>query len=187
MASIVLITGVFDILHQEHLNFLQKARRFADDLNKRDGQLGNGLETKLAVGSKPDFKDQLAFGDRTSLKDQISQPIKQNYCLLLGIESDLRVKQLKGVTRPINSQQKRQRALEKLNLVDEVFILPEKFASLADHRLLLSKLRPAYLLVSSHTPFLEVKKQLLAEVGGKVKVIHQHNPEISTSKIIEQR
>lgn len=136
--KVILATGVFDILHQEHRNFLEKAK---------------------ALGGK----------------------------LVVGIESDVRVQQLKGAGRPINSQEERVKNVVALGLADEVFVLPEQFSKPEHHRALLRKIRPAVLAVSSHSPHLDQKQALLREVGGEVVVVHQHNPSISTSIIIEQQ
>ena len=133
----ILVTGVFDILHQEHLNFLKKAKQLGD-------------------------------------------------VLVVGVESDLRVKKMKGEGRPVNKQEQRKVNLEKLNIADEVFILPEKFASPADHLQLLQKIKPDILAVSSHTAFLDKKEKSMQEIGGRVAVVHQHNPNISTTKILEK-
>lgn len=42
--------------------------------------------------------------------------------LIVGIDSDARVKELKGKDRPINNEQDRKRMLESLRFVDEVVI-----------------------------------------------------------------
>lgn len=133
----VLVTGVFDVLHQEHLVFLERAR---------------------ALGEK----------------------------LVVGIESDARVQQLKGMTRPVNSQAMRKEKLEKLGVADEVFVLPEKFDTTDDHRKLLAKLRPQVIAVSSHTPHLAEKQQLMQEIGGRVEIVHQHNPTVSSTILLER-
>jgi D-beta-D-heptose 7-phosphate kinase/D-beta-D-heptose 1-phosphate adenosyltransferase len=132
----VLVTGVFDLLHQEHAKFLVKAR---------------------------------ALGDR----------------LVIGIESDKRVKELKGEGRPINNQLKRRRQLERLKIADKVLILPEKFSKPQQHLAFLKQVKPDILAVSSHTAHQKEKASLMQQVGGKLVVVHKHNPEISTSKIIE--
>lgn len=132
----VLVTGVFDILHQEHRNFLQKAQ---------------------------------ALGDR----------------LVVGIESDVRVRELKGPDRPINSQKARVFALEKLRLADEVFVLPEQFSKEEDHFALLEKMKPNILAVSESSPHIDKKEKLMERVGGKVVVVHTHNHAISTTQILE--
>ncbi len=132
----VLVTGVFDVLHPEHLLFLQKAKK---------------------------------LGGR----------------LLVGLESDARVQKLKGLARPVNSEEARKKNLLELNIADEVFILPAQFDSPDDHRKLLASVRPDILAVSSHTPHIAEKLQLLQEIGGRVEIVHQHNPGISSTKIIE--
>lgn len=131
----VLVTGVFDILHQEHRVFLAKAK---------------------------------ALGGR----------------LVVGIESDVRVRQIKGEGRPINSQARRRQQLLDLGLADEVFILPEQFSRSADHERLIATWQPKYLAVSSHTAHLDKKRALVEKYGGEVVVVHQHNPDISTTKLV---
>jgi rfaE bifunctional protein nucleotidyltransferase chain/domain len=136
--TIVLVTGVFDILHQEHTIFLHKAK-----------QLG-------------DF-------------------------LLVGIESDVRVRAIKGDGRPVNTQSIRAEALRKIADIDEVFILPEEFGSPQAHDQLIAEVRPAFLAVSSHTAHLDKKEAILKKYGGEVKIVHQHNPAVSTTQILAQK
>lgn len=133
----VLVTGVFDVLHHEHVTFLEKARELGDEL-------------------------------------------------VVGLESDARVTQLKGPERPVNSQAQRVAAIEALGLANSVFVLPEGFSTPDDHLALLKAWRPAVLAVSSHTSHLEVKQALMSQVGGRVMVVHQHNPEISSTKLIRK-
>lgn len=130
----ILVTGVFDLLHQEHINFLTKAK---------------------------------AVGD----------------ILVVGLETDTRVKQLKGFNRPINSTKDRLQNLENLKIADKIFTLPKSFNTPQDHLALLQKIKPDILAVSSHTPNLTNKKQLMKKIGGAVKVVHQLNPHISSSKL----
>ena len=133
----VLVTGVFDILHQEHRVFLQKAK---------------------------------ALGDY----------------LIVGIESDVRVKKIKGEGRPINSQDTRIKNLQNLAIADEIFILPEQFSKPEDHSALIEKIRPDFLAVSSHTKHLDKKKAILEKFDGKVVIVHDHNPHISTTKLLQK-
>ncbi len=46
----------------------------------------------------------------------------ENNILIVGIDSDRRVKELKGDNRPINSQEDRKKMLESLRFVDKVVI-----------------------------------------------------------------
>lgn len=133
--KIVLVTGVFDILHHAHKKFLTEAKKLGD-------------------------------------------------VLLVGLESDARVRQIKGEGRPVNSQNVRQQNLEKLHLADAVFILPEDFSRGEDHEKLIKILRPKFLAVSSHTAHLAEKQKILAQVGGQVKVVLPQDKSISTTKII---
>ncbi|MBD3279798.1 MAG: adenylyltransferase/cytidyltransferase family protein [Candidatus Pacebacteria bacterium] len=133
--TLVLVTGVFDLLHQEHRHFLQKAK---------------------------------AAGD----------------ALIVGLESDQRVRQLKGPGRPINTAKVRQQNLAALEIADAVFVLPAAFNKAEQHQQLIQQLKPQVLAVSAHTPNLAQKRQILARFGGRVVVVHQHNPQISTTKLI---
>lgn len=133
--KITLATGVFDILHQEHITFLRAAKQLTG-------------------------------------------------VLFVGIESDVRVRQIKGPSRPIYNQSQRRKNLENQHIADYIFVLPEDFSKPDDHRQLIKQLMPTYLAVSSHTKHLEKKRKILRNFGGDVKVVHQHNPTVSTSLII---
>ena len=134
----VLVTGVFDILHQEHIRFLRVSR---------------------ALGTK----------------------------LVVGIESDIRVRKIKGKGRPINESNVRIMQLEALGFIDEIILLPEEFSKPFDHLRLLQDVCPSILAVSSHTPHLKEKQKLMSEIGGEVKVVLEENPAISTTKIIARK
>jgi rfaE bifunctional protein nucleotidyltransferase chain/domain len=136
--KLVLVTGVFDLLHSEHIAFLKAAQKVGD-------------------------------------------------VLLVGIESDIRVRAMKGEGRPINSQEERKSAIEKLEIVHKVFILPEDFSTPDKHRWLIHGIRPHVLAVSEHSPHQDKKQQILSEVGGTVEVVLKHNPNISTTKILEEK
>jgi D-beta-D-heptose 7-phosphate kinase/D-beta-D-heptose 1-phosphate adenosyltransferase len=136
--KIVLVTGVFDVLHYEHQNFLRKAR------------LGGDV-------------------------------------LIIGIESDSRVKQLKGKTRPFNSQIKRLLNLRRLGTVDEVFVLPNNFFLKARIKQLIRKINPDHLAISSHSSGLFKKKKIMKECGSDLKVVHDRNFKISTTLILENK
>jgi len=136
--TLTLVTGVFDLLHGEHHQFLAKAKVLAD-------------------------------------------------LLIVGLESDQRVTQLKGEGRPLNSAPVRQRNLMAWNLADQVFILPPAFAKPEGRESLLRKIKPDFLAVSSNSPFLDQKRQALAKINGEVVVVHQFNPRISSTKLIDDK
>jgi D-beta-D-heptose 7-phosphate kinase/D-beta-D-heptose 1-phosphate adenosyltransferase len=135
--TLTLATGVFDLLHEEHFIFLQKAKNLGD-------------------------------------------------LLLVGLESDIRVRQMKGEGRPINKQEIRLENLQKSGIADFIFILPEEFSKPDDHRQLINKIRPDFMAVSSNTLFQAEKAKILAEFSAKLVVVHDFNPEFSSSKIIKK-
>lgn len=134
---LVLATGVFDVLHQEHRNFLSAAK---------------------------------AAGD----------------VLIVGLESDKRVRDIKGKSRPVNSQRDRLVNLSKLTDVDGAFVLPVDFNQVEQREALIGELKPQILAVSSHTKYLEEKGRILTQVGGIVKVVYEHNPEVSSTKLLSE-
>jgi len=136
--SIVLVTAVFDVLHQEHVRFLEKASQAGD-------------------------------------------------VLIVGIESDVRVRASKGPDRPVNSENLRVENLMKLNITQNIFILPDAFSTPGERLTLLQHIRPTYLAVSSNSEHLDAKRELMAQVGGEVKIVHEFNPEISTTKILAEQ
>lgn len=135
--KIVLVTGVFDMLHVAHRQFLVQARMTGD-------------------------------------------------VLVVGLESDSRVRALKGEGRPINDQKKRLKQMENLGVADAVFILPEDFST-EEQRLELVKLvSPNVLAVSAHSPFIENKEKIMKKVGGKVQVVMDQDRAVSTTKLLKQ-
>jgi len=136
--SIVLATGVFDVLHQEHNNFLSLAKQAGD-------------------------------------------------ILIVGLETDSRVKAIKGSNRPINNQNQRLENMSQTKSADLAFLLPEKFDQQQDWENFISYLRPNIYAVSSHTKWLENKRKITEKFGGKLKIVHQHNPKLSTTKIIKNQ
>jgi len=134
-AVLVLVTGVFDVLHQEHTLFLQKAK---------------------ALGA----------------------------VLIVALESDVRVRKIKGEGRPIHSDEQRVAQIKALHLADFVFILPEQFSRPEDHDALIRDIHPHFLAVSSHTAHQKEKQAILRKYGGDIRIVHQRNPEISTTQIL---
>jgi D-beta-D-heptose 7-phosphate kinase / D-beta-D-heptose 1-phosphate adenosyltransferase len=137
-SQVTLVTGVFDVLHREHRQFLQAAKKLSS-------------------------------------------------VLIVGLESDQRVRKLKGRGRPINSVLKRKENLQKWGIADVIFTLPLDFDREQVRQAWLKAIKPDYLAVSSHTPFLAIKKKELEVIGGEVKVFRQFNPQISSSKLINKK
>lgn len=116
--KIVLVGGVFDILHFGHITFLKKAKKLGD-------------------------------------------------YLVVAIESDNRVKKIKGDTRPFHNQEQRKEILESLNFVDEVIILKDNMTE-TDYFDLVDKVRPCQIAVTKGDPMLEKKRQQAEKIDAKV-------------------
>ncbi len=134
----VLATGVFDILHSAHIEFLKRAK-------------------------------------------------KQGDTLVVGIESDKRVKELKGESRPVNNQKERLKNLKKLEIADKIFILPKNFGKEQQILKFLKKINPDILAVSENTAYIKSKKKLMQKIDGKVKIVYPHQPQISTTKLLTKK
>ena len=65
--------------------------------------------------------------------------------VIIGIDSDRRVSELKGPSRPINNEDDRKLMLESLSFVDEVFV----FDSSRELELLVKKVNPDLMIVGS--------------------------------------
>lgn len=155
--TIVLATGFFDFLHSEHLNFLRKAK---------------------------------AVGD----------------ILIVAVESDERARETKGEGRPIETQSIRCQHVLDLehpagpgpvgpshlptepgpigHIVDYVIALPSDFNNFASYDSLMSAVCPQIYAVSSHTSHQKTKDFLASKYGGKLLIVHDFNPAISTTKIL---
>lgn len=134
-STIVLATGVFDVLHSEHKRFLQAAKKAGD-------------------------------------------------ILVVGLENDTRVQELKGPNRPLNNLTIRLKNIAKLNIADYAFSLEATMINQQQREEFIKKLHPNILAVSTNTPLLDKKRQLMAVVGGQVQIVLPHNPKISTSQIL---
>jgi len=132
----VLVTGVFDILHQEHISFLKKAK---------------------------------AAGD----------------FLIVALETDARTRHLKGKGRPVNNLKTRILNLQRLSIADQVIPLPEQFDHPKDHLKFLEEIKPDILAISSHTPNQLQKLELMHQIGGELQIVHPHNPEVSTTRMVQ--
>lgn len=110
---------------------------------------------------------------------------EQGDVLIVGIESDVRVKQIKGPGRPKQSQDIRLQQVITHPTVTEAFILPVDFSTPEQHRELIALIHPAVLAVSEHSPHQEKKQAILEEFGGEVRVVRSHNTVVSTTLLLQ--
>ncbi len=94
--------------------------------------------------------------------------------LVVAIESDARVKKLKGQTRPFHSQQQRKEMLESLKYVDEVIILNDEMDD-QDYTDLVVRVDPSFIAITEGDPVLAKKKIHAAKIGARVIEIEKIN------------
>ena len=133
----VLATGVFDVLHIEHIRFLAAAKM---------------------------------QGDR----------------LMVGLETDVRVRKIKGPGRPINSEQVRLEQIRALKFVDEAFLLPEKFDEYDDWLDFMQAIKPNVYAVSAHSSHLATKGEICTRLGIRLAIVRPHDPGVSTTLLLEK-
>lgn len=116
-------------------------------------------------------------------KDFLQAAKKQGDLLIVGLESDKRVKELKGRGRPINKWEERAKNLSLIQTVDYIFLLGTNINKRKGEIELLTQIKPKVLAVSENTPFLEVKKKL-TDLSHIKLFIFPYNKHFSTTKII---
>jgi cytidyltransferase-like protein len=103
--------------------------------------------------------------------------------LIVAVESDERAKILKGEGRPVEPQSLR--CQKVLNYSDYVVALPKDFDNFDAYDSLMSAIRPQVYAVSSNTNHQKSKNFLVEKYGGRLVVVHNWNPDISTTQIIQ--
>ena len=98
--------------------------------------------------------------------------------LFVAIDSDTRVKELKGQSRPINSSGVRKEMLLALKSVDEV----EVFDSDSELRMWINQIRPYIMVVGSDYK----TKTVIGSEFAKHLVFYERIPEYSSTSVIKQ-
>ena len=104
--------------------------------------------------------------------------------LVVLLESDENIKQIKGSNRPINNQENRAKMLKSLRMVDQVIKLPE-MKNDEDYLKIIKKIKPAIIAISKNDQNLTNKKNQAKLVGAKLVEVTALIPQQSTSRIIE--
>lgn len=104
--------------------------------------------------------------------------------LIVAVESDERARILKGEGRPVETQALR---LSKLApFADYLISLGADFNNPQVFESLIAAVKPTHLAVSSHTAHQDKKANLVEKYGGTLKIVHTHNPQVSTTNIINK-
>lgn len=108
---------------------------------------------------------------------------KAGQILVILLESDQKVKELKGINRPVYTQPERARILSALEAVDYVVMLPYlKFDREYDE--LIAKIKPDVIAATSKDTTLSHHRRSAKLIGARFKLVTKVIGDYSTSKIL---
>ncbi len=111
---------------------------------------------------------------------------QQGKTLVVLLESDERIKQLKGNDRPVNPQTLRAKNLANLRFVDYVVLLSSSTSSEYYYNLV-KLLEPDIIAVTAGDPLLSVKKAQAKTVSGKVVEVMKRDSRHSSTELIKTK
>ena len=104
--------------------------------------------------------------------------------LIVGVESDERVRRWKGPERPIQSEEDRCELLAALRIVDRVFLIT---GERVDPEYYVEQLRPLgarFLAITADDPYLREKREAMASIGVEVRVVVPRIENYSTTRLV---
>jgi cytidyltransferase-like protein len=105
--------------------------------------------------------------------------------LIVGVESDERVRRWKGPNRPIQTEDDRLALLRALRVVDDVFLITGERVDPPYYADLLRPLDARYIAVTADDPFLEQKREAMRAVGVELRVVTPRIENYSTSHLVQ--
>lgn len=129
-------------------------------------ELGNIKSRKVSIVLAGGCFDILHIGHIKFLKEAKSLGDK----LMVFLESDEKVKKLKGENRPYFKQEERAGVLSSIGFIDYIILLP--YLETDDsYRKIISKISPSVIAVTANDPIIK-KKNIQAKLsGGKIVII----------------
>jgi D-beta-D-heptose 7-phosphate kinase/D-beta-D-heptose 1-phosphate adenosyltransferase len=103
--------------------------------------------------------------------------------LVVLLESNQKVKKLKGKNRPIFIQKERAKMLAALRAVDLIILLP-MIENDRDYLNLVKKIKPDIIAVAENDPLIGKKRRQAKSIGGELRVI-SFKKTVSTSKLVK--
>jgi rfaE bifunctional protein nucleotidyltransferase chain/domain len=104
--------------------------------------------------------------------------------LIVGVESDERVRRWKGPERPIQSEEDRCELLAALRIVDRVFLITGERVDPEYYVEQLTPLGARYLAVTADDQYLREKREAMASIGVEVRVVVPRIENYSTSRLV---
>ncbi len=105
--------------------------------------------------------------------------------LVLMLESDQKIKDLKGSNRPINTQEDRATVLANLSMVDYVICLPYLKTD-NDYEMLVKSIKPGIIAVTTGAIVFDWERVYMNETGGKIVEVVKRIADYSTTKLVRR-
>lgn len=116
----------------------------------------------------------------------LSKAKQAGVCLIVLLESDEKIKLLKGINRPVHNQKERAQILSALQSVDYVVMLPVMKKD-ADYDQLVIKIKPAVIAATAKDKNIHNYQRVAKLAGAKVKIVTKEIGNYSTSRILRGR
>lgn len=104
--------------------------------------------------------------------------------LFVLLESDEKIRLLKGINRPVHMQLERAMMLQALRFVDYIILLPV-FRENEQYDNLLTELKPHIIATTANDPNIIHKKRQAEKSGARVEEVVEYIPNKSTSEILK--
>ena len=104
--------------------------------------------------------------------------------LVVMLESDEKIKKIKGENRPIHNQKARALVLKALKFVDEVILLPN-LKTEKEYDQVIKKIKPDIIAVTFGDPDIHHKKRSAKLVGAKLKFVVRRLKNHATSSLLD--
>jgi len=111
---------------------------------------------------------------------------KQGDFLIVLLESDEKIKELKGKSRPVHTQKERAAILRSLKSVDQVILLPY-MKNDDDYERLIQNLKPDVIAATSGVPDNFHKERIAKITGAKIKYVTKIIGDYSTTNILTRK
>lgn len=149
---------------------IEQAAKVSERLRAKDKKLvlAGGCFDILHVGHIQFIKNAKKHGD----------------VLIVLLESDQKIRQLKGQNRPVNTQQDRATVLASLKDVDFVVTLPH-LASDSEYDEMISRLKPAIIATTKGDPYKMHKDRQAKQIGSKVVDVTEQIMNQSTTRLAD--
>jgi rfaE bifunctional protein nucleotidyltransferase chain/domain len=109
---------------------------------------------------------------------------QQGDILVIFLESDEKIKQLKGDHRPLHTQAERAYMLSAISFIDYIICLPF-FTSHEDYTNLIATLRPSVIAITKGDTMLAQKQHQAQKIGAILAEVVEYIPQKSTSVAVQ--